>query len=171
MQRRGIKAHRGKRMSGAEFKRLWLDPDVKVQEIAEKLDVTATAVRSRAKRRGLPARHAMIRAERQRRLAKDPLLKFMLEHGVSKADIQRYFGTGHRQLARITEELGIQRSRGDVSRWNKMSLQEALLRWHMAKSAQETRELERRLKSAQRSGQGIYNGQERTEQLDTGPAM
>lgn len=170
MQRRGIKAHRGERMSEAEFKRLWLDPGVKVQEIAEKLNVTVTAVRSRAKSRGLPARHAMVRIERQRRLAKDPLLEFMLEHGVPKVDIQRYFRVGQHQLARIIEELGIQRSRGDVSRWNKMTLQEALLKWHMTKSAQKTRELEQRLKSAQIS-QGIRERQGRTGQLDTGPAM
>lgn len=94
----------------------------------------------------------------------------MLGHGVPKVDIQRYFRVGQHQLARIIEELGIQRSRGDVSRWNKMTLQEALLKWHMTKSAQKTRELEQRLKSAQIS-QGIRERQGRTGQLDTGPAL
>lgn len=48
----------GKRISCAEFRRLWLDRAITIDAIAEMLGVTRQAVCSRAKARGLPGRGA-----------------------------------------------------------------------------------------------------------------
>jgi len=49
-------AHRGKRVSEAEFRRLWGDMSISVTEIGRRLGISGNAVKMRAKCRELPDR-------------------------------------------------------------------------------------------------------------------
>ena len=54
--RRGKPRPSGKRISEAEFRRMWADLSLSVTQIGERLGIGQTAVSSRAATRGLPAR-------------------------------------------------------------------------------------------------------------------
>ena len=51
-------ANRGKRISEAEFRRMWMNSNLPVREIAKALGINVGNVSARAKRRGLPSRNA-----------------------------------------------------------------------------------------------------------------
>lgn len=53
----GKPANRGKRVSEAEFRRMWMDVTLSTVEIGARLGISAAAVCSRAKTRGLPSRN------------------------------------------------------------------------------------------------------------------
>lgn len=56
IEQSGKPAHRGIRVSEAEFARLWADQALSSADIAGRLNITIQAVRCRAKSRGLPPR-------------------------------------------------------------------------------------------------------------------
>ena len=52
----GMSANRGKRISEAEFRRMWEDMSISQSEIGRRLGISANAVKMRAKTRKLPDR-------------------------------------------------------------------------------------------------------------------
>lgn len=53
---KGKQRHTGKRVSEAEFRRMWADQTLSQAEIGRRLGISGSAVRSRAATRGLPPR-------------------------------------------------------------------------------------------------------------------
>jgi hypothetical protein len=81
---------RGKNISLAELKRLWLNKNLSLVEIGNMLGISAQAVYQRAKRRGFPKRGYPVN---RITVWTDPeLFKKMWLAGVRGSDISAYFG-------------------------------------------------------------------------------
>lgn len=103
-----MQAHRGRSMSLAEFKALWLDETVALTEIAERLNISITAVRFRAESRGLPKRAAVRINRGVTRVAADDMFPVYWEAGVGRFDMMRYYGIhSHVPLGKAAKQLGL----------------------------------------------------------------
>ena len=101
MGRKGQPAHRGKRMSEAEFRRLWLDRGVSRAEIAAKLGITPDSVRFRARARGLGAK------PRPMKLIWTDELAEMWRAGVCGRDIADRHGVAYSTMSRRAAAAGM----------------------------------------------------------------
>jgi hypothetical protein len=108
--RDGSKANRGRRMSNADFARLWNDPRVNTSEIAEMLGVSVFAVCQRAKTRGLRSRSKAGACFRAHRKMDDPgTFRAMWSANVSNAGIGDYFGVCPQRVGKAADSLGLPR--------------------------------------------------------------
>lgn len=122
-------AKRGKPISEAAFRRLWLDPKVPASLIANQLGITIQAVRFRAVSRGLPNRKGGGGLNRKI----DPaLFREMWDANVGQAAIAAYFGCHIDCVAKRSREWGFPKRH--CNRWNAISIAGFLL----ARSASET---------------------------------
>lgn len=122
-------AKRGKRISDAEFRRLWLDPDVPAQAIADRLGITVQAVRLRAMARKLPKRKG---GGGKNRKINPALFREMWAANVGMEAMARFFGVHPNCITKRRTEWGLPRRA--CSRWNSISVAGFLL----AKAAHET---------------------------------
>jgi hypothetical protein len=87
------------------FARLWADPKVPTQRIADAMGMTRQAVSWRARQMGLPSR-----ANVRRRVIDPVLLRDMWLAGVRSADIAAYFGAAHHScVCTAARNLGLPR--------------------------------------------------------------
>lgn len=95
---------RGRRVSLAEFRRMWSDPALCVDDIAAALGVSRQAVRSRARKRGLPPRRKPVA------LAIRDIGTFaaMWSAGVPTAAIMAHFACSHLTPRNTAARLGLQ---------------------------------------------------------------
>lgn len=126
----------GKRISEAEFRRLWSDLTITVAEIGERLGICQTAVSSRAKTRGFPARPAGT----SKPVCDPKALTRLWNDGVSISGIAKALGCHEKTVRNTRKRLGLpQRGAG---RWKStVSLDDyhaMQLRAAMAASARET---------------------------------
>jgi hypothetical protein len=123
-------AHRGRRVSRAEFARMWMDQTITAAQIAETLDISVQAVRQRAITRGLPPRKGGGGCRRKI----DPLMcRLMWSANVGLADMAAFFDVHPIGLARRARIWGFPPR--DCNRWNATPIAAFL----MARSAAETR--------------------------------
>lgn len=104
MSSKGKTARRGRKISEARFRALWLDPMVRSEDIAALLDITPSAVRFRAKARGL-GRKPLLRDKR----ITDPEFPALYLGGVSGRDLCALYGCTHPRLHRTADRLGLPR--------------------------------------------------------------
>lgn len=100
-------AHRGKRVSEAEFRRLYLDKSKTLAQVGSELGISPRSVQHRAKARGLP-----LRSNSKAHIAKVgpdqfKLFKAMWEGGVVAKDIARHFGMTYQIAARTAQRFGL----------------------------------------------------------------
>lgn len=124
-------AYRGRRISNAEFSRLYADRSLSLVQIGEMLGITEKAVRCRARARGLPIRG---NSQKHRRAPafSSPELPDLWAAGVSASEIARYFGCSNRTIWAAVAERGLPR-RG--LGWHPRT---TLAAWRMARLATET---------------------------------
>lgn len=108
---KGAPANRGKTISDAEFRRLWLDRRISCEEIGQRLGIGQSAVYYRAKARGLPDRKRAIPNPRIDHAA----LREMWSAGVLRADIAAYFGLCERMVTYYVSRNGLPARRGGHS--------------------------------------------------------
>jgi hypothetical protein len=127
------------------FARLWNDPKVPTQRIADAMGMTRQAVSWRARQMGLESR-ALVR----RRVIEPDLLRDMWLAGVRSADIAAYFGAAHHScVCTAARKLGLpRRQKGGKSGFRNGGWQKniTIAEWHelqavrrMAEAAQVTR--------------------------------
>lgn len=89
MSRKGQTANRGRKMSNAEFSRLWNNPEIPAQQIADDLGISRQAVLSRALLRGLSKRKGGAGSGRKI----DPVvMRAMWDANVGATEIAKHFG-------------------------------------------------------------------------------
>lgn len=96
---------RGKTVSEAEFRRLWLDRSLTIKSIAIDLDITAQAVRFRAKSRGLDPRRGYPREMVQ--AIRDPEFARMWNAGVRTCDLVALYQVSHMTVPKTARRLGL----------------------------------------------------------------
>lgn len=97
--RKGKPANRGKRVSQAEFRRMWHDQSLTLEQIGARLWIHKATVSQRARTLGLPSRYEAITVHRPDRKIHDPdLCIAMLRFGVSIAEICAHFGISANSL-------------------------------------------------------------------------
>jgi hypothetical protein len=101
MNRKGIAAHRGRRMSEAEFRRLWLSRDVTMEDIARIIGTTASAVYWRAHVRGLGSK------PRARKLEWTAEMTAMWHAGVCSRDMAAAAGVAPSTISRRAKAAGM----------------------------------------------------------------
>ena len=120
--RRGRPRRTGAQMTIAEFKRLWLDPDVPAQAIADRLGVTVQAVRFRAISRRLPLRKGG--GGRNRKV--DPaLFREMWDANVGVKAIAAFFDVHQGTIVKRSQEWEFPAR--VCNRWNSISIMGFLL--------------------------------------------
>lgn len=95
-------AKRGKCISEAEFRRMWMDGGLMVADIAAQLGVTVSAVCCRAKLRGFPPRKAI-----RNRVINDPEFAELYLSNVMTRDLCALYGVTHSRINRTAARLGI----------------------------------------------------------------
>ena len=105
--------HRGRRVSHAEFLRLWNEPSLTTADIGRMLNITGSNVCKRARSRGLPPRGSMARV-----LIHDTdTFREMWAAGVLIEEMGRHFGVPGRTIKRTRVRLGLPpRQRGNFGR-------------------------------------------------------
>ena len=101
-------AHRGRTMTNAEFRRLWLDESIAVGQIGALLGISQQAVSSRADRRGLPPR----RMGPPPTITDDALFCAMWAAGVANLEMAQHFGIHERTVRNHVKRLGLARRTG-----------------------------------------------------------
>lgn len=124
-------AHRGKCLSEAEFRKLWLDRTITVAEIARRLDVTDSAVTARARARGLPTRRT-VRYTAHKRKITDPQFPELWSAGITLAELARLYHCTTGTVYETAKRLGLPRRNN--TRWNAKTL----VQWLLAADAQAT---------------------------------
>lgn len=134
---KGQKAHRGKQVTAAEFRRMWFDPALTVDDIARVLNVCRRSVWQRARHRGMPDRTTIIKPGPKPIL--DAKAEAMWRACVRGEDIADLYGVNVSTVHMHVHRNGIQRGR-EVNRWHPaISLaeyHELQLREAMARDAQ-----------------------------------
>ncbi len=116
-------AHRGKRISEAEFRRLWFDRSLTAAQIGKMLGITQSAVAYRAKARGLPPRgnsKERIHAFQGKRI---DALRALWAAGVRRRDIADAFGVHENTVGEAVVRLGLP-PRGKASSHKAITLAE-----------------------------------------------
>jgi hypothetical protein len=98
---------RGRTVTLAEFRRLWLDTRLSTTEIGAMLGITQQAVCLRARKRGLPPRGFPV--ERLTVWHDPDLLRRMWTAGVLGADICAHFGAAPDTLRHAVKRFGLPR--------------------------------------------------------------
>lgn len=129
---KGMPAKRGKRVSDAEFRRMWLDPDMTAAQIGTALGVSAQAVFSRAKIRGLPPR-----GNAKEWHITDPLFPAMWAGGVRLCLLAQHYGCTDNVVRMTAKRMGLSRPR--VSRHHGLTVAEWQARTVIAAAAIQTR--------------------------------
>lgn len=116
-------AHRGKKVSGAEFARLWNDHGMTLAEIGARLEISEQAVRSRAATRGLPARPRYPR-ERFHLIGPGQVADFasMWRSCVGRLEMAKHFGTNEQRIGTTAARLGLPKR--ELTRWNKITIEQ-----------------------------------------------
>lgn len=142
-----MSVERGRRVSAAEFRRMWLDPDLRVDDIAAELGITRQAVQCRARARGLPQRVPPAVCS----IRDLETFAAMWTAGVPTKDIMAHFGVSHLTPRNTAARLGLP-PRGRA--WQPKTalrafLEEALAR-RLAACAAATRRVQRAVDQAAR---------------------
>jgi hypothetical protein len=101
---KGKKAPRGKQITAAQFKQLWMNPDLRAKDIAVELGISTSAVISRARTRGLPDRKQLGIVFRDRKID-DPEFADMYLSGVSLKDLYELYDCAHSVIARTAAKM------------------------------------------------------------------
>lgn len=120
-------SHRGRRVSHAEFLRLWNDPTLTTAEIGRRLGCHQSAVCKRAAARGLPERGCLARIK----IHDEALFREMWDAGVQIADMAAHFKVSPSNIKRACKRFGVTpRGKGDWRRAKTLSqfLQDRLAR-------------------------------------------
>lgn len=131
-------AHRGARISEAEFRRLWLDATLSCADIGARLGIGGAAVSSRAKRRGLPTRDRPFASPRPRKCDTDEV-RAMWQAGVYVQSLATHCGVAVRTVYNAARRNGWTRPRTNL--WTGMTVAEyrtAVARASLMASARET---------------------------------
>ncbi|RHZ96479.1 winged helix-turn-helix domain-containing protein [Cereibacter sphaeroides] len=134
-----MKAHRGKIVSNAEFRRLWLDNTISAKEIGQRLDISLSAVSWRARSRGLPPRKKGLAMRAHRRITAEALRPLWV-CGVNLAGLAEHFGVKEEAITKAARRLGMPPR--SVTRWNSITLEQyraQQLADRMAEEARKTR--------------------------------
>lgn len=110
---KGAKPHRGKRVTLAEFSRLWHDPRMTVADIARALDISERSVWSRAHHRGMPDRTQIAAMGKCGFGAEFEAMWFAR---VIAADIGAHYGRHEDSVSKHARRHGFQRS-APITRW------------------------------------------------------
>lgn len=94
----------GKRIAPAEFRRLWLDPSVRVDDLAAMLGITRQAVQQRARARGLSPRPM---GRLQLTVINDPEFPEMWIAGVRAWEIAIHYGCHRVTVCKTARRLGL----------------------------------------------------------------
>lgn len=109
--KKGEPAHRGKRVSEAEFRRMWLS-DMPTGEIADRLGVQPQTVRQRARTRGLPPRG---NAKPYAAKVDHDRLREMWKTDMTREQMAQEFGCNVSAIKRARDALALpERPRGGV---------------------------------------------------------
>lgn len=129
------RARRGKRISEAEFRRLWEDRTLTVEQIGKMLDISARAVWSRAMVRGLAPRgldKPTMQSFTGRRIE---AFRALWAAGVKQQDIADAFGVSFQTIRRTAARLGLApRGRArckqaiTLDEWKQIAMRDALAR-------------------------------------------
>lgn len=135
---KGQKPHRGKTVTVAEFRRMWFDPTLTLDDIGRQLDICNRAVWQRAKHRGMPDRTTVIKPGPAPTL--DAEAEAMWRACVRVEDIAAAYGTSVSTVHMHVHRNRVRRARV-VSRWHPgitlADYRTLQLRAAMAASAQE----------------------------------
>ena len=127
-----MRANRGKRISEAEFSRLWHDEKLTRADIGAMLGITPMAVSQRARTRGLSRR----RWRQTRKVSDIGLFKDMWSARVMTEEIAAHFGVSTSYPPRLALELLLPpRGRGWRSRYTVQDFMQDRLATQMASSA------------------------------------
>ena len=94
----------GKRIAPAEFRRLWLDPSVRVDDLATMLGVTRQAVQQRARARGLSPRPM---GRLKQTAINDPEFPAMWTAGIRAREIAAHYGCHRLTVCKTARRLGL----------------------------------------------------------------
>jgi hypothetical protein len=118
-----MSANRGKRVSEAEFRRMWEDHSLPAQVIADRLGITVAAVGCRARIRKLPKREG---GKGSGRKLEPVLFREMWEANVKPAHIAAYFGVHVENISKRARLWGFPDR--DCNRWNSITMAAFILR-------------------------------------------
>lgn len=112
--KKGEKAHRGKQVSGPEFRRMWFDMSMTVRDIAAALGISERSVWARSQARGLPSRCALRGADRCMFDAEFPALwaarwlawADLRDLGLSASEIAAAFGVDRTSVMHAMKKMG-----------------------------------------------------------------
>lgn len=99
------KVNRGKVVSEAAFRRMWMDLAITREEIGALIGITPQCVMKRAKRRGLPSRRAL--AHETCRVFDVDEFRDMWVTGVRTKDILAYFGCSNPTTTEAAKRFGL----------------------------------------------------------------
>ena len=111
---KGQKPHRGKQVTTAEFRRMWFDPDLTVEDIAKALDICRFSVWQRAQSRGMPDRTGLVKPGPKPAL--DTVAEAMWRACVRGEDIAALYGVNVCAVHQHVHRNAIERGRR-VDRW------------------------------------------------------
>lgn len=109
------RTRRGRKVTLAEFSRLWFDTSLTLRDIGRALDISPTAAIMRARHRGLPERAEVWAANTggywapPSRLRSDPEFAQMWCDGVATGAIAAHFGIDRTSVHRQAVRLGLPR--------------------------------------------------------------
>lgn len=135
----GQKPPRGRKVTVAEFRRMWYDPKLTLDDIGRILGICSRSVYQRAKHRGMPPRPSIIKPGPPPVL--DEAAEEMWRAGVKAEDIAAAYGTSVSTVHMHVHRRKVKRSR-QISRWHPPisidDYRQEQLRSAMAASARET---------------------------------
>lgn len=102
---------RGKPISNAEFRRLWLDMSITTAQIGEQLGISQQAGCARASTRGLPKR----RKGPAPTVSEDEVFRAMWISGVSNLEMAKRLGISERTVRNHVSRLGLDRRCGGTN--------------------------------------------------------
>lgn len=114
-------AHRGRTISNAEFRRLWMDNTISTVEIGKLLGISKSAVRDRALSRGLPPRKRGLTKRANRRVTAEAL-RPLWDAGVNLAGLAEYFGVQLESIPKAARRLNMPPR--NLTRWNSITLEQ-----------------------------------------------
>jgi len=103
---KGVVDVNGKRLSNAEFARLWADRSITTDEIGRRLGITKQAVSQRARARGLPQRDGHQKFKRAIPPERDSEFRALWEARISVAEMCRILGCKEWNIRQHAARLG-----------------------------------------------------------------